>query len=345
MLNYVCSHEQEVMNCGNDYDNKTIELREDIIMKLKKIVALLMLMTMTFALAACGSDEPAAADTSKDTQADTSADSSADSSTDEDTNTDADTQPEENADEAILTGQVTVSGSTSVEKIGQASGEEFMALNPGVEFTYEGIGSSGGIQNANDRVTNIGTASRGLKESEEEYGLTVKTIAYDGIAVVVHPSNGVEDLSMEQIHGIYTGQITNWSEVGGKDATISVVSREDGSGTRGAFEELVGFEDELKADAVIKDGNGNVQATVASNEDAIGYVSFTYLDDSIKGIKVEGVDPTVENVLNESFKLSRPFLMVYHEDNMNEAAHAYVDFIMSDEGQAIVEQEGGISVN
>ena len=124
--------------------------------------------------------------------------------------------------------------------------------------------------------------------------LTEKVLAYDGIAVVVHPSNTVTDLTVEQVQKIYKGEITNWSEVGGEDAEIAVVSREDGSGTRGAFEEIVDFEDALTAGALIKDGNGNVQATVAETPLAIGYVSFTYLDDTIKGLKIEGVEPTVE---------------------------------------------------
>ena len=249
-------------------------------------------------------------------------------------------------DEKILVGEVTVSGSTSVEKIGVATGDEFMALNPGVTFTYEGIGSSGGVKNANEKTTNIGASSRNLKDSEKEYGLTEVIIAYDGIAVIVNPANdAINGLTMEEVQAIYKGEITNWNEVGGANLEISVVSREDGSGTRGAFEELVGFEDALSATAVLKDGNGNVQTTVAENPNAIGYVSFTYLDEAVKGIQVDNVSPSVENVINESYGISRPFIMMYHQDNLSNVAKAYIDFVLSLEGQTIVEAKGGIKVN
>jgi phosphate transport system substrate-binding protein len=288
---------------------------------ISKLVSVILTLTMIFALAGCGAKEEKTGAT--DTKMD-------------------DTQTEASD---ILIGDITVSGSTSVEKIGVASGDEFMALNPGATFTYEGIGSSGGVKNANEKVTNIGAASRNLQESEKAYGLTEVIIAYDGIAVIVHPSNEVQNLTLPEVQAIYKGEITNWNEVGGADQEISLVSREDGSGTRGAFEELVGFEDVLSATALLKDGNGNVQTTIAANPNAIGYVSFTYLDESIKGVQIDGTEPTVENVLNESYPISRPFLMMYHEDNMNNVAKAYIEFLLSNEGQDIVEANGGIRVN
>ena len=244
-----------------------------------------------------------------------------------------------------LEGEISVSGSTSVEKVGVALGDEFMALFPDVDFTYEGIGSSGGVKNANDATTMLGTASRNIKDSEKEWGMTEQVLAYDGIAIIVHPSSGLMDLTVEQARQIYTGEITNWSELGLADAEIAVISREDGSGTRGAFEEIVGFEDELRADAIIKDGNGNVQATVAGNELAIGYVSFTYLDDTVKGVIIEGALPTVENVLNNSYKISRPFNIVYHEANLTEAAKVFLKWVNTDEAKEIIAEKGAIPLD
>ncbi|TCT15693.1 phosphate ABC transporter substrate-binding protein (PhoT family) [Natranaerovirga pectinivora] len=241
-----------------------------------------------------------------------------------------------------LSGPVTISGSTSVEKVGVETAEEFMALNPNVVITYESIGSGGGITNGNERVTNIGATSRDLKSNEKEFGLVEKVIAYDGIAVITHPSNPVEGLTKEEVRKIYAGEITNWSEVGGKNESIMVVSREAGSGTRGAYEEIMNFE--LVSTATVAEGNGNVQSTVAGNPQAIGYVSFTYINDTIKPLNVDGYPPTVEDVLANRYTVARPFIYVYHEDNMNDAAKAYIEFVMGD-GQKIVESLGGIPVN
>lgn len=289
---------------------------------MKKLLTLLLLIAMVFTFAACSTDEG-----------------------EEDTNNDTEvTNETDNTDEG-LSGTVTISGSTSVEKIGVATAEEFMALNPDVDVTYEGIGSSSGVKNAKDGVTKIGTASRNLKEEEKTWGLTEVVIAYDGVAVITHPSNPITELSMEQVLAIYKGEITNWSEVGGEDKEIVVVSREDGSGTRGAYEEIVGFEGELTANALIAEGNGNVQTTVAGNPQSIGYVSFTYINDTVKPMLIEGVEPTSTNVLAETYPIARPFLMLYKEGNIDDVTKAYLDFVLSAEGQSIVEDEGGIKVN
>jgi phosphate transport system substrate-binding protein len=246
---------------------------------------------------------------------------------------------------AELTGDVTISGSTSVEKVGMALAEEFMALNNSVEVTYQGIGSSAGVKNAKSGTTQIGTASRNLKTEEKEWGLTEIELAFDGIAVISHPENRIEGLTMEQLKAIYRGEITNWSQVGGVDAEIIVVSREDGSGTRGAFEEIVGFEGELRESALIAEGNGNVQTTVAGNPLAIGYVSFTYINETVNPLLVDGIAPTVENVVSGEYGVARPFMMVYMEDNMTDAAKAFIEFAMSSEGQTIVEEKGAIKAN
>ncbi|TCK98785.1 phosphate ABC transporter substrate-binding protein (PhoT family) [Natranaerovirga hydrolytica] len=248
-------------------------------------------------------------------------------------------------DEEELSGTVTISGSTSVEPVGIGIAEEFMAFNPNVIVTYEGLGSSAGITNGNERVTNIGATSRGLRDNEKEFGLVEAVVAYDGIALITHPDNPIEDLTREDVQKIYLGEATNWSEFGGNDEEIVVVSREAGSGTRGAFEEIVDFEDQLTSNAIIAEGNGNVQSTVAENPQSIGYVSFTYINDTVKPVPIAGALPTVENVQNESYTIARPFIMVYHEDNLNDVSKAYMEFALSNEGQKIVEEVGAIPVN
>lgn len=244
----------------------------------------------------------------------------------------------------VLNGSITISGSTSVEKVGNKLAEEFMALNPSLEITYEGIGSSGGVKNARDGVTQFGTASRNLKTEEKEWGLTEVVIAYDGVAIITHPDNTINELTIDQVKAIYIGEITNWSEVGGKDEEIVVVSREDGSGTRGAFEEIIDFEDKLTMDAIIADGNGNVQTTIANNPLSIGYVSFTYINETVKPMLIDKVAPTSENVIKGEYSVSRPFLMIYKEDHMTNASKAFVEFITSAEGQDIVEENGAIRI-
>ncbi len=308
----------------------------------KKIMALMLTIIMILAFSGCGS---------KSTQSEASKDQkSSETNTvqnKEDTNkAEANKEVDKEVDkEEKISGSITISGSTSVEKIGNALAEEFMALNPDVDVTYESIGSSNGIKNAKDGVTMIGTASRNLKTKEKDWGLTEVAIAYDGVAVITHPDNTIEALTKDQVMAIYKGEITNWSSVGGKDEEIVVVSREDGSGTRGAFEEIVGFENELTKDALIAKGNGNVQTTVAKNPKAIGYVSFTYINDTIKPLKIDDVEPTSDNVIAGDYSISRPFLMLYKSENMTKGSKVFMDFTLSSEGQNIVEEKGGIRVD
>lgn len=242
-----------------------------------------------------------------------------------------------------ISGEINGGGSTSVQKIIDAAGSEFTALNPETKFTYSGTGSSDGIKGATAGTYSFGCASRELK-TEEKGSLTELIFAYDGIAVVLNPANTVTNLTKDQVAKIYMGEITNWNEVGGADAPIVVVSREDGSGTRDAVEELVGFKEKLKADATIKEGNGNVQTTVAGNANAIGYVSLTFVDKTVKAIDVDSVKATVDNVKNKTYPISRPFLAMYDESKVDDATLAFLDFLMSTEGQAIVEEHGGIAV-
>jgi len=245
--------------------------------------------------------------------------------------------------EAAVTGEINGGGSTSVQKIIDAAGSEFTALNPDVKFTYSGTGSSDGIKGAKADTYSFGCSSRDLK-TEEKPGLKEITFAYDGIALIVNPANTVKDLTKEQLTSIYTGAVTNWSEVGGADAPIVVVSREDGSGTRTAIEELLGFAEKLKPDATIKEGNGNVQTTVAGNANAIGYVSLTFVDKTVTAVNVGGVKASVANVINKTYSLSRPFLAFCDEAKPSDATKAFLDFLMSPDGQKIVTAEGGITV-
>lgn len=239
---------------------------------------------------------------------------------------------------------IAVVGSTSVTPVATELADAYMIANPGVTIDVQGIGSSAGVKAASDKTANIGMSSRELKEEEKTWGLTEVTIAYDGIAISVHPSNPVQELTKTQVMEIFEGTITNWSQVGGEDKAILVVSREDGSGTRGAFEELVGLlakdasgneYSNLVADALIADGNGAVKANIASKEDSIGYLSLSYLDDSVKTVKVDGADPTVENIKNGSYSISRPFLMLLNDES-GAVSQQFIDYILSDEGQAIV---------
>lgn len=244
---------------------------------------------------------------------------------------------------AKISGEINGGGSTSVQKVIDAAGSEFSALNPDVKFTYSGTGSSDGIKGATAGTYSFGCASRDLK-TEEKASLTELVFAYDGIAVVVNPANTVSNLTKDQIAKIYMGEITNWSEVGGADAPIVVVSREDGSGTRSATEELIGFAEKLKPDATIKEGNGNVQTTIAGNQNSIGYVSLTFVDKTVKAVDVDGVKATVDNVKNKTYSISRPFLALYDKSKVDDATMAFLDFLMTDDGQAIVQKEGAITV-
>ncbi|WP_432402340.1 phosphate ABC transporter substrate-binding protein [Wukongibacter sp. M2B1] len=250
----------------------------------------------------------------------------------------------EEKQEAKLEGSVSVVGSTSVTPVAQNLADAFSVLESGVQIDVQGVGSTAGVKATDDGSADIGMASRNLKSEEKEWGLTEHVIAYDGITVVVHPSNKVEDLTGEQVTKIFKGEIKNWKEVGGEDKEILVISRESGSGTRGAFEEIMHLQEKnaegKKVSAVIKEaliaeGNGAVKANVASKEYSIGYISLSYLDESVKGLKVDGVEPTIENIKAEKYSVFRPFLMLT-KGEPSPAAKAYLDFILSDEGQKIV---------
>lgn len=233
--------------------------------------------------------------------------------------------------------RIAISGSTSVGPLMEKLAESYEGKNEGVTIEINQVGSSAGIKDAINGVSEIGMASRELKD-QEKAEVKGTAIAYDGIALIMNKSNTVKDLTMDQIKGIYTGQITNWKEIeGGKDAPIVVVSREEGSGTRDAFQEIIGYESkDLVKDAMISNGNGGVKETVVGNENAIGFVSFEYLDDSVNVVTVEGAEASAEAVKAGKYKISRPFNIVTKEGNLTENGQKFIDFILGDEGQQIV---------
>jgi len=240
-----------------------------------------------------------------------------------------------------ISGQIQLAGSTTVQPLAEALAEAFMAENPGVTIEIQGGGSSVGVTTAGEGTVDIGNASRNVKESEfEEFpDLQVFTIAYDGIAVVTNPDLDLPSLSVDQVKAIFAGVITNYTEVGGPDAEIIVVSREEGSGTRAAFEELVMQSGDTEAviseDALLQQSNGQIRTTIAETPDTIGYLSFGFLDESIRKVAIDGVEPTVENVKNDSYPVFRPLNMLTNGEP-NPLAEAFLDFILSDAGQEIV---------
>ncbi|MFJ8234829.1 phosphate ABC transporter substrate-binding protein [Ureibacillus sp. NPDC094379] len=237
---------------------------------------------------------------------------------------------------------LAISGSTSVGPLAEKLAAQYEEESE-INIEVNQIGSSAGITNATSGVSEIGMSSRDLKEEEVANGLDESVIAYDGIVVVTHPSNKVKDLTMEQVKQIFTGEVTNWKELGGDDMEIVVVSREDGSGSRDAFQEIVDYSSgELVRSAIVASGNGNIKTTVATNKHAVGFISFEYIDDSISTMKINGVEATAENVLNKTYKLSRPFLFVHKEENLSEQGQQFIDYILSEEGQEIVSEAGAI---
>ena len=241
--------------------------------------------------------------------------------------------------------KVTVSGSSSIGPVMEVVAEKFQEQNEGVSIEIQQIGSSAGIKNVIEGTSQIGMASRDLKAEEKSAGLKETEIALDGISIITNKSNEVKNLTLQQIKDIYTGKITNWKEVGGKDAPIVVLSREDGSGTRDGFQEKVGFEsEELVKDAQINDGSGNIKSTVEGNENAIGYISYGYVDDAINALTVDGVELTAENVKSDKYPIARPFILVNLEDKVSEEGTKLIDFILSDEGQSIMEDKGFIRI-
>lgn len=252
----------------------------------------------------------------------------------------------ENAPSADLSGAISMVGSTSMEKFANALSESFMEKYPNVTVTAEFVGSGAGIEAVSNGTADIGNSSRTLKDEEKAGGVAENIVAIDGIAVVVDAANTVEDLTKQQLSDIYEGKITNWKDAGGNDAPIVVVGRESGSGTRSAFEELLKLEDMCKYSNEL-DSTGVVMAKVASTPGAIGYVSLDVLDDTVKAVKLEGAEPTEENIKAGSYFLSRPFVMATKGEisEQNDLVKALFDYIYSDEGTEIVKSVGLIAVD
>ena len=284
-------------------------------------------LTAAFTLAACGGDsngEPAAETPTVET-------TPTDEPTDEPTETPA--EP--------LSGTVLLDGSTSVERVIFALGEQFMYDHDGVTVTFNPTGSGAGITSAQEGTADIGLTSRALRDGED--GVDEITFAIDGLAVIVHPDNPVQDLTLEQLYGIYSGEITNWSELGGNDQAIAPIGREAGSGSRGVFDDVVGVDEPAHAQELTS--GGAVITAVATNPGAIGYASLSAADTTVVAIAVGGVEISDETLADGSYPVARPFIMLTQEGAaIPEVVQAFIDFVMSDAASAIISNEGLVQV-
>ena len=242
-------------------------------------------------------------------------------------------------------GTVATDGSTSMEKVIGALGESFMSANSGVTFTYNPTGSGSGIKAVQEGRCDIGLSSRALKDEEKASGLVGTTVALDGIAIIVNPENPVSDLSVEQIASIYTGEITNWKDVGGNDAEIVLIGREAGSGTRDGFESITGTTDACQYRQELT-STGDVITTVSQNPDAIGYASLSSVKDTVKAVTVGGVAPTEDTVKDGSYVIQRPFVLVTKDGTkLSEAAQKFFDYALSSEAAPIIAAAGAVAAN
>ena len=263
--------------------------------------------------------------------------SKTDDSSDEDSGNDAQT--------ATISGTVSTDGSTSMEKVINSLGESFMAMNKDVKFTYNPTGSGSGIQAVSEGRCDIGLSSRALKSDEKESGLTETVLALDGIAIVVSPENPVSDLDVDTIAKIYTGEITNWKDVGGNDAEIVLIGREAGSGTRDGFESITGTKDSCAYRQELT-STGDVINTVSKNPNAIGYASLSAVGDSVKALTVGGVAATEDTVRDGSYVVQRPFVLVTKTGSeLSPAAQAFFDYATSSEVADIIANAGAVAIN
>ena len=289
---------------------------------MKKTLALILTLALSLAvLTGCGSKTETPADTNTDSNAQTEA-------------------------PAALSGSVSTNGSTSMEKVIGALSEQFMADNSGVTVTYDPTGSGAGIEAASNGSADIGLASRALKDEEKAGGLTETIVALDGIAVIVNTDSKVENLTVEQIGKIFTGEITDWSEVGGDAGTISCIGREAGSGTRDGFESITGTKDACKLDQELTSTGGVIEA-VAGNPNAIGYASLSAVEgkDTIKAVTVGGVACSEETVLDGSYEIQRPFVFVTKSGvELSAQAQAFFDFATSSAANDLIRAAGAVPV-
>ena len=280
---------------------------------MKKTIALILTALLALSLVACGSE----------------------SKTDD---TKTDDQP------AALTGTVSTDGSTSMEKVIGALSESYMAANKDVTVNYNPTGSGSGITAVQEGTCDIGLSSRALKDEEKSAGLKETVLAYDGIAIIVHPDNPVSDLSVEQIAKLYTGEITNWKDVGGNDAEVVLIGREAASGTRDGFESITGTKDKCQYRQELT-STGDVITAVSQNPDAIGYASLASVKDSVKALNVDGVTPGEATVKDGSYKVQRPFVLVTMEGKeLSPAAQAFFDYAVSSDAASIIAKAGAVAV-
>lgn len=286
---------------------------------MKKFLTLALTAVMALSLlTACGSKN--------DTPADTGADSNAPA-------------------ETTVSGTVSTDGSTSMEKVINSLGESFMLANKDVKFTYNPTGSGSGIQAVSEGRCDIGLSSRALKDDEKASGLTETILALDGIAIVVNPENPVSDLDVDTIAKIYTGEITNWKDVGGNDAEIVLIGREAGSGTRDGFESITDTKDACQYRQELT-STGDVINTVSQNPDAIGYASLSAVGDSVKALTVGGVEATEATVKDGSYVVQRPFVLVTKEGTeLSAAAQAFFDYATSADAASVISAAGAVAAN
>lgn len=304
--------------------------------RIQKSIAILGAAVLTMGLAGCSSSSntPASSAPAADTAEAPAADVQAESA--------ADTQAAEAA--AGLSGSITLAGSTSMEKFANALAEAFMEKYPDVTVQAEFTGSSAGVEAVLGGQSDVGNSSRKLKDEEKEKGAVENIVAIDGIAVVTDPANTAADLTKEQLINIYNGTITNWKDAGGADQPIVVIGREAGSGTRGAFEEILKLEDACKY-ANELDSTGAVMAKVASTPGAIGYVSLDVIDDTVKLLTLNGVEANEENIKTGDYFLSRPFVMATNGEisAQNDLVKALFDYVYSAEGDELIKSVGLIT--
>ena len=281
----------------------------------RRIIALVAAVSMmTFGLVGCGSNSPQSADAAEQGK---------------------------NVESVELNGTIKLAGSTSMEKLCEAMAESFMERNPGVTVTVEYTGSGAGLESLAAGSVDIGNASRGLKDEEKASGAVENIVAIDGIAVITNKSCSIKDVTSKDLAKIYSGEITDWAELGGKEQPIIVIGREAGSGTRDAFEELLEVKDRC-AYAQELDSTGAVLAKVATTPGAIGYVSLDVVDDTVSGLKIDGVEPTEEEILAGNYMLQRPFVMATKGEmsGQNELVQAWFNYINSDDGKEVIKQVG-----
>jgi phosphate transport system substrate-binding protein len=237
---------------------------------------------------------------------------------------------------------ITLAGSTSVMPFSEKLAEFFMVEHPGLSVDVQGGGSSAGIQAVMNRTADIGMSSRDLKGTEK--GLTEIPICHDGIAIIVNPRNTIREITMEQVRSIYSGRIRNWKELGWIDRRIDAVTREEGSGTRGAFEELVMGKGEIDSGIMVQDSNGSVKEVVATDPYAIGYISLGMVDSKVKGLIVDNIEPSVKNIKDKKYGIVRPFLYLTLGEAQGSAS-TFIAFVLSKQGQEILRKEGLIPVH